>query len=186
MRRVSSAATDCRPRQALHSSRSRGRGIAQAVALSAAPNACTRLVDLVGADDERRHPAHARAVRAGVHQDQVALVEAVAADRRRRVPGRRTRCPPSARARGPGADRDRLRLQLAQCIGCSCSPRAHDVVEEAGLAHHLDRRQRRRAADRVAAVRAAVAALRPLVVELAAGAERREREARRRCPSPCR
>ena len=68
----------------------------------------------------------------------------------------------------------------------SCSPRARDVVEEARLAHHLDRRQRRRASDRVAAVRAAVAALRPLVVELAAGAERGEREARRRCPSPCR
>ena len=52
------------------------------------------------------------------------------------------------------------------------------VLEEGRLAHDLDRRQRRRATHRVAAVRAAVAALRPLVVELAARAERGERETR--------
>ena len=62
-------------------------------------------------------------------------------------------------ARPADLDDARAARELAS-PAVSCSP-APDVVEEAGLAHHLDRRQRRRAADRVAAVRAAMAALRP-------------------------
>ena len=66
-------------------------------------------------------------------------------------------------------------LQLADA-GLQLLAAGVDVVEETRLAHHLDGRQRRRAAHRVAAVGAAVAAGRPLVVELAASAERGERE----------
>ena len=70
---------------------------------------------------------------------------------------------------------------------CSCCELANaalqllatgdDVLHEAGLAHHFDRRQRRGATNCIAAVRTAVTAYRPLVVELATRAERGERKA---------
>ena len=69
-----------------------------------------------------------------------------------------------------------LVLQLADA-GLQLLAAGVHVGQERRIGHELDGGQRRRAAHRVAAVGAAVAAGRPLVVELATGAERGEREA---------
>ena len=116
-----------------------------------------------------------RAVGAGVHQDEVTFVEAVLGDGRDAGGIVELGAHHQAETAHLGDDAVLL-LQLADA-GLQLLAAGDHVGEERRVRHDLDGGERGRAPHRVAAVRAAVAAGGPLVVELAAGAERGEREA---------
>ncbi|MEJ7721783.1 MAG: AMP-binding protein [Ilumatobacteraceae bacterium] len=134
-------------------------------------------VDLVGRDDEGRHPAHAATTGARCHQDHPSLGEAVGGDGGGASAVVELGADHQTRSAHLTDPRRLVGGELLEAVG-ELTPALDDVVEETGRRHHGDRRQRGGATDRVAAVRAAVAAARPGIVELAAHAERREGEAR--------
>ncbi len=80
----------------------------------------------------------------------------------------------------PSADVDDAAVEplLIAKAGAELIAAGAHVLEEPGLGEHVDRRERGRASDRVAAVGAAVAALRPSGHELVGGPDRRDRESR--------